>query len=69
MYRANVKRRNKWMAQFIGYTPEAEGCLLSGGSTGNLVGLAVARTQIVLAIPEDDAEGASAAPLGAAGVL
>ncbi len=35
----------QWMAQFIGYAPDAGGCLLSGGSTGNLVGLAVARTQ------------------------
>ena len=33
----------RWIAEFIGYAPEAGGCLLSGGSTGNLVGLAVAR--------------------------
>src|SRR4029434_10314300 len=35
----------RWIAQFIGYAPEAGGCLLSGGSAGNLVGLAVARQQ------------------------
>lgn len=35
----------QWIAEFIGYAPDAGGCLLSGGSTGNLVGLAVARTQ------------------------
>ena len=41
-----VERRViRWIAQFIGYAPEAGGCLLSGGSTGNLVGLAVARKQ------------------------
>jgi glutamate/tyrosine decarboxylase-like PLP-dependent enzyme len=34
-----------WIAEFIGYPPDAEGCLLSGGSAGNLAGLAVARTQ------------------------
>jgi aromatic-L-amino-acid/L-tryptophan decarboxylase len=34
-----------WIAQFIGYGPGAGGCLLSGGSAGNLVGLAVARKQ------------------------
>src|SRR5262245_1116213 len=33
----------RWIAEFIGYTPDAGGCLLSGGSAGNLVGLAVAR--------------------------
>jgi len=43
---SEVERRViKWIAQFIGYAPEAGGCLLSGGSTGNLVGLAVARKQ------------------------
>jgi aromatic-L-amino-acid decarboxylase len=43
---SEVERRViRWIAQFIGYTPEAGGCLLSGGSAGNLVGLAVARKQ------------------------
>jgi len=35
----------RWIAEFIGYSPDAAGCLLSGGSAGNLVGLAVAREQ------------------------
>jgi aromatic-L-amino-acid/L-tryptophan decarboxylase len=35
----------RWIAQFIGYAPEAGGALLSGGSIGNLAGLAVARSQ------------------------
>jgi aromatic-L-amino-acid decarboxylase len=35
----------RWIAQFIGYAPDAGGCLLSGGSACNLVGLAVARKQ------------------------
>lgn len=34
----------RWIAEFIGYPTGAGGCLLSGGSTGNLVALAVART-------------------------
>jgi aromatic-L-amino-acid decarboxylase len=43
---SEVERRViRWIAQFIGYAPEAGGCLLSGGSTGNLVALAVARKQ------------------------
>ena len=43
---SEVERRViRWIAQFIGYAPEAGGCLLSGGSAGNLVGLAVARRQ------------------------
>ena len=43
---SEVERRViRWIAQFIGYAPEAAGCLLSGGSAGNLVGLAVARKQ------------------------
>ncbi len=43
---SEVERRViRWIAQFIGYAPEAEGCLLSGGSAANLVGLAVARKQ------------------------
>lgn len=43
---SEVERRVvQWIAQFIGYAPDAEGCLLSGGSAGNLVGLAVARKQ------------------------
>jgi len=43
---SEVERRViEWIAQFIGYAPEAGGCLLSGGSAGNLVGLAVARRQ------------------------
>ena len=33
----------RWIAEFIGYSPDAGGCLLSGGSAGNMVGLAVAR--------------------------
>jgi aromatic-L-amino-acid/L-tryptophan decarboxylase len=45
---SEVERRViRWIAQFIGYAPEAGGCLLSGGSAGNLVGLAVARRQKV----------------------
>jgi glutamate/tyrosine decarboxylase-like PLP-dependent enzyme len=44
---SEVERRViRWIAQFIGYAPEAGGCLLSGGSAGNLVGLAVARKQM-----------------------
>jgi aromatic-L-amino-acid decarboxylase len=43
---SEVERRViRWIAQFIGYAPEAGGCLLSGGSAGHLVGLAVARKQ------------------------
>jgi aromatic-L-amino-acid decarboxylase len=43
---SEVERRViRWIAEFIGYTAEAGGCLLSGGSSGNLVGLAVARRQ------------------------
>jgi glutamate/tyrosine decarboxylase-like PLP-dependent enzyme len=43
---SEVERRViRWIAQFIGYAPDAGGCLLSGGSTGNFVGLAVARKQ------------------------
>jgi aromatic-L-amino-acid decarboxylase len=43
---SEVERRViRWIAEFIGYAPDAGGCLLSGGSTGNLVGLAVARTE------------------------
>jgi aromatic-L-amino-acid/L-tryptophan decarboxylase len=43
---SEVERRViRWIAQFIGYAPEAGGCLLSGGSAGNFVGLAVARKQ------------------------
>jgi aromatic-L-amino-acid/L-tryptophan decarboxylase len=41
---SEVERRViRWIAAFIGFSPEAEGCLLSGGSAGNLVGLAAAR--------------------------
>lgn len=41
---SEVERRViRWIAEFIGYAPDAGGCFLSGGSTGNLVGLAVAR--------------------------
>jgi aromatic-L-amino-acid/L-tryptophan decarboxylase len=41
---SEVERRViRWIVQFIGYAPEAGGCLLSGGSAGNLIGLAVAR--------------------------
>jgi aromatic-L-amino-acid/L-tryptophan decarboxylase len=43
---AEVERRViRWIAEFIGYSPTAGGCLLTGGSAGNLVGLAVARNQ------------------------
>jgi aromatic-L-amino-acid decarboxylase len=35
----------QWIAHFIGYPPDGGGCLLSGGSAGNLAGLAVARRQ------------------------
>jgi aromatic-L-amino-acid decarboxylase len=43
---SEVERRViRWIAEFIGYAPEAGGCLLSGGSTGNLVGLALARRE------------------------
>jgi aromatic-L-amino-acid decarboxylase len=43
---SEVERRViRWIAQFIGYPSEAGGCLLSGGSAGNLVGMAVARKQ------------------------
>lgn len=43
---SEVERRViQWIAQFIGYPAQAGGCLLSGGSAGNLVGLAVARKQ------------------------
>ena len=41
---AEVERRViRWLAEFIGYVPNAAGCLLSGGSAGNLVGLALSR--------------------------
>jgi len=43
---SEVERRViRWIAEFIGYPSLAGGCLLSGGSAGNLVGLAVARKQ------------------------
>lgn len=43
---SEVERRViRWIAELIGYAHEAGGCLLSGGSTGNLVGLALARKQ------------------------
>jgi aromatic-L-amino-acid/L-tryptophan decarboxylase len=43
---SEVERRViQWIAEFIGYPPDAGGCLLSGGSAGNLAGLAVARKQ------------------------
>ncbi len=43
---SEVERRVvQWIAQFIGYPTGAGGCLVSGGSAGNLVGLAVARKQ------------------------
>lgn len=43
---SEVERRViRWIVQCIRYAPEAGGCLLSGGSAGNLVGLAVARRQ------------------------
>jgi glutamate/tyrosine decarboxylase-like PLP-dependent enzyme len=35
----------RWIAEFIGYPADASGCLLSGGSAANLVGLAVARKE------------------------
>jgi aromatic-L-amino-acid/L-tryptophan decarboxylase len=41
-----VERRViRWIAEFIGYPPDAGGCLITGGSAGNLAGLALARTQ------------------------
>jgi aromatic-L-amino-acid/L-tryptophan decarboxylase len=50
----------QWIAQFIGYPPDGGGCLLSGGSAGNLAGLAVARRQNA---PFDaDLSGLSAGP-------
>jgi glutamate/tyrosine decarboxylase-like PLP-dependent enzyme len=43
---SEVERRViRWIAQFVGYPEDAGGCLLSGGSAGNLVGLALARTR------------------------
>jgi aromatic-L-amino-acid/L-tryptophan decarboxylase len=43
---SEVERRVvQWIAEFIGYSTQAGGCLLTGGSAGNLVGLAVARKQ------------------------
>ena len=43
---SEVERRViQWLAQFIGYGPDAGGCLLNGGSAGNFAGLAVARQQ------------------------
>ena len=43
---SEVERRViQWISEFIGYSSRAGGCLLSGGSAGNLVGLAVARKQ------------------------
>ena len=33
----------RWIADFVGYPKGSGGCLLSGGSAGNLIGLAVAR--------------------------
>jgi len=43
---SEVERRViRWIAEFIGYVPGAGGCLLSGGSAGNFVALAVARKQ------------------------
>jgi len=43
---SEVERRViQWITEFIGYRSQAGGCLLSGGSAGNLVGLAVARKQ------------------------
>jgi glutamate/tyrosine decarboxylase-like PLP-dependent enzyme len=35
----------RWIAQFVGYSADAGGCLLSGGSAGNLAALAMARKQ------------------------
>ncbi len=37
------KRVVKWAAQMLGYTPEAGGAMVSGGSEANLAGLTVAR--------------------------
>jgi aromatic-L-amino-acid decarboxylase len=43
---AEVERRViRWIAEFIGYPPDAGGCLLTGGSAGNLAWLALARSQ------------------------
>jgi aromatic-L-amino-acid decarboxylase len=43
---SEVERRViHWLAEFVGYGPDAGGCLLNGGSAGNFAGLAVARQQ------------------------
>ncbi len=43
---SEVERRVvRWIAELIGCPVEEGGCLLSGGSAGNLAGLAVARTE------------------------
>ena len=39
------RRVIRWIAEFLDFPAAAGGCLLSGGSTGNLVGLALARTR------------------------
>jgi aromatic-L-amino-acid decarboxylase len=58
---SEVERRViQWIAEFIGYPPDAGGCLLSGGSAGNVAALAVARSQNA---PFDaDLSGVSAGP-------
>lgn len=44
---SEVERRViRWMAEFIGFPTDAGGALLSGGSAGNMVGLAAARTRM-----------------------
>jgi aromatic-L-amino-acid/L-tryptophan decarboxylase len=43
---SEVERRViHWLAEFIGYGAPTGGCLLSGGSAGNLIALSLARTQ------------------------
>jgi glutamate/tyrosine decarboxylase-like PLP-dependent enzyme len=58
---SEVERRViAWMARFVGYAPDAAGCLVSGGSAGNLAGLAVARHQ--KALFDADASGMRGGP-------
>jgi len=42
------KRVIKWTAQILGYTPDAGGVMVSGGSAANLTGLTVARNVFFL---------------------
>lgn len=59
---SEVERRViQWIAEFIGYPCQSGGCLLGGGSAGNLVGLAVARKQ--KALFDADSVGMRGGPL------